>query len=484
MGCRLDLKKEKLVGHKLGGGKIDRGLFFKISGISFLPLLPAVLVFGVLRVDAGVALVAVLVLVLSVVLSLLGNWFLVFKPLRSAVETLREISRGEGDLTKRVRVTGDGEIGDMARCINLLLDKMQNVIIKIKNQAATLSSIGYDLSSNMETTALAVSRIAADAQSVKDRSAGRDSAGSGSHSTMEQITDGIGELNGHIERQSATIVESSSAIEAMIANIQSVTHMLAQNAVNVNTLRESSEEGKASMRAVSESIQEIARESEGLLEINAVMGNIATQTNLLSMNAAIEAAHAGEAGRGFAVVADEIRKLAENSSAQSKRIKAVLKKMKESVDGITFSIQAVLGKFELIDDSVQTVVAHEELILGTMEEQGQGSKLVLEAVGKVNAITRQVSDGSGKMLDGSREVVQERRNAEKAMQEITAAINGMVEGARQINVAISHVNEISNKNRRNTTVLAEEVELFKVDEQAQRRILRNCILVDEVSLPK
>jgi len=477
------------VDHKLDGGKIGRGLFFKMSGVSLLSVIPTALVLmAALRLGAGAALAAVLALVSSIVINLLGNWFLllfrVLRPLRSTVDTLKEISRGEGDLTKRIKVTGDGEIGEMVHYFNLTLDKMQNVIIKIKDQAATLANIGYDLSSNMETTAMAVSQIAANVQSVRDRSSGRDTTVAGTYSTVEQITDGIGELNGHIERQSATIAESSSAIEAMIANIQSVTHMLAQNAVNVKTLRESSEEGRESMRAVSENIREIARESEGLLEINAVMGNIATQTNLLSMNAAIEAAHAGEAGRGFAVVADEIRKLAENSGKQSKMIKAVLKKMKESIDGITLSIQAVLGKFEVIDDSVKTVVDHEELILGTMEEQGQGSKLVLEAVGKVNAITRQVSDGSGKMLNGSKEVVQESRNVEKTMQEINAAMNGMVEGARQINAAISHVNEISNKNRRNTTVLAEEVAMFKVDEQAQRRILRNCILVDEVSLPK
>ena len=466
---------------KSGGKKIGRGLLFKISGISLLSVIPAVLVLAALRVDAWVALVAALILVPS---NLLGNWFLVLRPLRSTVDMLREISRGEGDLTKRIRTGGDDEIGDMARYFNLTLDRVQALVIKVRSQSATLSGISFDLSSNMANTAQAIDRISANVQSVKDRSLGQSATVAETHSTMEQVTNGIDELNGHIKRQSATIAESSAAVEAMIANIQSVTHMLSQNAVNVKTLRESSEAGRDSMREVSERIQEIARESEGLLEINAVMGNIATQTNLLSMNAAIEAAHAGEAGRGFAVVADEIRKLAENSGRQSKMIKAVLKKMKESVDGITISIQAVLGKFEVIDDSVKTVVDHEELILGTMEEQGQGSKLVLEAVGKVNAITKQVSDGSGKMLDGSREVIEESKNMEKTMQEIAAAMNGMVEGARQINDAISHVNEISNKNRRNTTVLAEEIAMFKVDEQEQKRILRNCILVDEVSLPK
>ena len=89
--------------------------------------------------------------------------------------------------------------------------------------------------------------------------------------------------------------------------------------------------------------------------VNSVMDNIASQTNLLSMNAAIEAAHAGESGKGFAVVAEEIRKLAEDSSEQSKTISTVLKKIKESIDKISRSTDNVLKKFEAIDSSVRTV---------------------------------------------------------------------------------------------------------------------------------
>jgi len=114
-------------------------------------------------------------------------------------------------------------------------------------------------------------------------------------------------------------------------------------------LQSSSEEGGHGLKEVSVDIQEIAKESDGLMEINAVMENIASQTNLLSMNAAIEAAHAGEAGKGFAVVADEIRKLAESSSDQSKTIGTVLKKIAESIKNITGSTDNVLKKFEAID---------------------------------------------------------------------------------------------------------------------------------------
>jgi methyl-accepting chemotaxis protein len=214
---------------------------------------------------------------------------------------------------------------------------------------------------------------------------------------------------------------------------------------------------------VSTDIQEIARESEGLLEINAVMENIASQTNLLSMNAAIEAAHAGEAGKGFAVVADEIRKLAESSGDQSKTISNVLKKMKSSIDKITNSTENVLTKFEAIDLSVRTVAEQEDNIRAAMEEQNQGSKQVLQSAGDLSEITRQVKSGSDEMLEGAKEVIQESNNLEKATQEITGGMNEMASGADQINIAVNQVNELSGKNREGIDTLLREVSRFKVE---------------------
>ncbi|MDR0377691.1 MAG: methyl-accepting chemotaxis protein, partial [Spirochaetaceae bacterium] len=210
-------------------------------------------------------------------------------------------------------------------------------------------------------------------------------------------------------------------------------------------------------------IQEISRESEGLLEINSVMQNIASQTNLLSMNAAIEAAHAGEAGKGFAVVADEIRKLAENSGAQSKTISTVLKKIKDSIDKIIKSTNSVLNKFEAIDGGVRIVSEQEENIRNAMEEQSVGSKQILEAIGQLNEVTQMVKGSSTEMLEGSQQIIREGKNLEMVTQEITNGMNEMVTGADQINVAIDRVNGISGANKESIDVLVQEVSKFTVE---------------------
>ncbi|MDR2861221.1 MAG: methyl-accepting chemotaxis protein, partial [Syntrophobacterales bacterium] len=300
-----------------------------------------------------IAIISGIILLLTIVLNSASAKFMLLKPIRTAVEMLKEISQGEGDLTRQLTVSSNDEIGDMAHYFNLTLEKIRGLVIAIKKNSTILSEIGDDLSGRMTETAAAINEITANIQSIETRVINQSASVTETNATMEQITISIDKLNGHVENQSNNVSQASTAIEEMVANIQSVNQTLAKNAANVKGLMEASDVGRTGLSEVAQDIQEIAHESEGLLEINSVMESIASQTNLLSMNAAIEAAHAGEAGKGFAVVADEIRKLAESSSEQSKTISAVLMKIKDCIDKISGSTDNVLKKFEAIDSGIR-----------------------------------------------------------------------------------------------------------------------------------
>jgi methyl-accepting chemotaxis protein len=408
-----------------------------------------------------IILASVAVIVAAVIIFFVASG--IAKPIINVSLTLKDISEGEGDLTKQINVNSKDEIGDLALYFNRTLEKIKNLIIVIKNKAVALFDIGNELASNMTETAAAINEITANIQSIKGRVINQSASVTETNATMEQITINIDKLNDHIENQSSSVAQSSSAIEEMLANIQSVTQTLIKNTDNVTALANASEVGRTGLQEVASDIQEIARESEGLLEINAVMENIASQTNLLSMNAAIEAAHAGEAGKGFAVVADEIRKLAESSGEQSKTISTVLKKIKDSIDKITKSTDSVLNKFEAIDSGVKVVSEQEENVRNAMEEQNTGSQQILEALSQLNEITLQVKGGAVEMREGSKEVIQESKNLERVTQEITNGMNEMATGADQINVAVNRVNTISGDNKENIDSLVQEVSKFKVE---------------------
>jgi methyl-accepting chemotaxis protein len=410
--------------------------------------------------------ITIIIIIIAVIIGAVVTFLVigtVTKRIITVADAIKDISEGEGDLTRRLVIHAQDEIGDLGTYFNTTMEKIRSAIVSVKRQSMTLFDIGNELASNMSQTAAAVNEITANIDSIKGRVINQSASVTETNATMEQISVNIEKLDGNVDTQSESVSRSSSAIEEMLANIQSVTQTLVKNANNVRELAGASEVGRSGLQEVAADIQEIARESEGLLEINSVMENIASQTNLLSMNAAIEAAHAGEAGKGFAVVADEIRKLAESSGEQSKTISTVLKKIKESIDKISKSTDAVLNKFAAIDAGVKTVSDQENNIRSAMEEQSAGSQQVLESVGELNNLTQLVKGSSTEMQEGSKQVISESRHLEMVTQEITHGMNEMSTGADQINVAVNQVNTLSGKNKDTIDGLVAEVSKFKIE---------------------
>jgi methyl-accepting chemotaxis protein len=354
------------------------------------------------------------------------------------------------------------ELGSIAGMVNAFSEHLSGGIGTIKYKINGLNHTSFELSVNMDNTSKAVQELSLNLDSMENLMVKQENGAMEAGQAVEGIKANIDSLKKIIEEQTDSVNMSSSAIEEMTANIHSVTQTLIENGKNVDILTEASENGKTGLQLVAQEIQEIAHDSEGLLEINAVMNNIASQTNLLSMNAAIEAAHAGEAGRGFAVVADEIRKLAESSGQQSKTTAAMLKKIKASIDNITKSSNDVLARFGAIDSSVKTVSQHEQNIRNAMEEQEAGGKQILESISRLRDLTSSVKKGSENMAESGKILVQDTDEFIKTSQEAVEGMSEILKGIHQINVSVSHVNEMSHENNKNFDSLKHETEKFYV----------------------
>ena len=381
-------------------------------------------------------------------------------PVKQTIALLDDMG---GDLTRRLPVTTRDEIGDMSAIFNKTFDSMRRLALVIRDKSRSLENTGAELVLNMTETASAVNEITANIQSMKGQVSTQNTSIAESNTSLEIIMRTVSALNTHIIDQASSVSDSSAAVEQMLANVNMVVKTLLQNSKNVSALTGASEVGKNSVQKVSYDIQQIARDSEGLLEVNAVMEQIAAQTNLLSMNAAIEAAHAGEVGKGFAVVADEIRKLAESSSEQAKTTTVMLKKIKTAIDAISQSAHEVLTRFDVIDQCIRIVSSQEEHIRGAMEEQETGSKHILESISRLKDLTDQVRQGSTEMSSQGEEIMSRTGRLDQISAEIDQGMKEMASGADLILSAVNRVNAISLNNKDSIQELAEEVSKFKVD---------------------
>ena len=386
----------------------------------------------------------------------------IIKPVQTAVNALKNIAQGEGDLTVRLPIHGNDEITDMAEYFNETIEKIGTSIRQVGVNSNTMEEIGDELASNMTETASAVNQISANIDGVKQQAMTQAASVTETAATIEEIVRTIKQLNNSIETQAASVAQSSSSVEEMVANIASIGQTLDKTDEVIKKLTGATGDGKATLVTSNAVTQKIAEESGSLMEASSVIQHIASQTNLLAMNAAIEAAHAGEAGKGFAVVADEIRKLAEESSTQGKTITTTLKTLSGEIETLSASSKTVEEKFNAIFTLAEQVKDMSARLTEAMREQENGSREVLTAIKSINTVTVEVQAGSEEMLKGGEGVASEMQKLDGLTRVITDSMNEMASGAVQINNAVQEVSEITQRNKQSIENLAEEVGKFKV----------------------
>ncbi len=401
--------------------------------------------------------IAVLLFVLAFVLLTVRS---IAKPLTSVVRTVSKV--GSGDFTVETGEKFGGELGEISACVDGLVVDLRCLVGIIKERLTELERTGQGLASTMEETGAAVIQINSNIGNTKGQLDEQSAAVREVSAAIEQLARSVDALSTMISSQSSVITESSASVEEMIANVESVTSIAEASARASERLSAEGSDGKARIDEVGEAVAAIVRYSENLNEAARLVTEIADRTNLLAMNAAIEAAHAGDAGKGFAVVADEIRKLAEQSTSQGKDITGDLGRVSQAIESVrgasasaVTSFASILEKSEALGDAVRTIGA-------AMSEQREGGSHVLEGLVRLKDITREIGRGSEEMAVGNQAILEQVERLRNVNVVVVQNNEEVTRGTKEINDAIAQTIELSSKNSALIAEVKEAADKFTI----------------------
>ncbi|HKL85640.1 MAG TPA: methyl-accepting chemotaxis protein [Treponemataceae bacterium] len=364
---------------------------------------------------------------------------------KSLMKQLEVLTASEKNLTGRIDIASVDELGFIAGRVNEFSLGLSESVINLKEAQGILSNLGTELHTSARETSTAMDQITESVTDVSKRLTLQTGSVQESSGAIEQIARNIESLENLITEQASSVTQASASIEEMVSNINSITVSTNKMTNRFTELMAASEVGRLAQTSSVERITQIADRSKTLFDANQVIASIAAQTNLLAMNAAIEAAHAGDAGRGFSVVADEIRSLAETSGKQSKNIKQEISGVQKAIASLVTESKDSEKSYEKVTELItETGMLAKELELA-MGEQRNGSMEILKALESMNSITQQVQSGSKEMSAGNKTVLSQisilnenNRGMEESMsqmhtvseniQKITARFSDLADG--------------------------------------------------------
>jgi methyl-accepting chemotaxis protein len=395
---------------------------------------------------------------------------LVTRPILVIKNRILDIAQGEGDLTKTVPVKNQDEVSTLAVGFNTFVKNLKDIVLRIKSYSMEALQIKDKLNASTENTSEFVEQITEKINEIIDKIESLDKDITNSKSIVEKIFTNIKSLNKQIEEQSAAVEESSSSIREMVASQNNIAAITKSKEESVRKLGETVFSGGEKLDKATHSVMEIQNNINNISEIVEIINSIAAQTNLLSMNAAIEAAHAGSAGKGFSVVADEIKKLAESSGVNAKKISSILKNILKNIDDAAHYSLDTNKSFSNINKEVKDVLKSLVEISESIKELSINGNHIMDAMTILAEISVKVKEASSEMEDGSHGM----ENAISMTKDVSANVKAYsVQVSRDIqNIASSmaQVTELTDMIDKTSDKLNHEVNKFRTENNQKKPV--------------